>query len=175
MIYFMKPFPEEKVDVSGWNRFIRNDWFNKNFMNFVYALQIALIILPFLFRWSYEVNLLLRILIVAGTFLMHELLHFICIVGRGDVSLTHSGIFFWMHSNAVMTKWLFWLFMTLPFLVLTVAPLIALFFVRGNTFDFFLFLAWINAVIAGSDIINSILILFKPGKARFYRGYYTTE
>lgn len=175
MIYFMKSFPEEKVDISGWNRFIRNDWFNKNFMFFVYALQIMLLLLPFLFGWTYSVSVPLRILIGVSTFLVHEMLHFICIVRIGDVSLTHSGIFFWMHSNAIMTKWKFWLFMTLPFLVLTIVPLIALPFVSEGWFEFFLFVAWINAIIAGSDIINSVLILFKPRKAKFYRGYYAVE
>lgn len=174
MIYFMKPFPEERVDVSGWKRFIQNDWLNKNFMMFVYALQVGLLLLPFFFGWSFS-NLFVRILVGVSTFLVHELLHFICIVRRGDVSLTHSGIFFWIHSNAVMTKWQFWLFMTLPFLGLTVLPLAMLPFVSGSLTDLLLFVAWLNAVIAGADIWNSVLILFKPRKSKFYRGYYTIE
>lgn len=136
IIYFMKPFPEEKVDVSGWNRFIGNDWFNKNYMNFVYALQIVLLVLPFLLGWTYSGSILIRILLGVGIFLTHEILHFVCIVGIGDVSL----------------------------------PLVG-----DNYFDLFLFVAWLNAIIAGSDILNSVLILIKPGKAKFYRGYYIIE
>lgn len=174
MVYFMKPFPEEKVDVSGWTRFIQNEWFNKNFMVFVYALQAILLVLPFLFGWMFS-SLPIRLLTGVSTFLVHELLHILCIFNRGDISITHSGIFFWIHSNAVMTKWQFWLFMTLPFLGLTVLPLVILPFVSEGLVDFLLFVAWLNAVIAGADILNSILILSKPRKAKFYRGYYIVE
>ena len=174
MFYFMKPFPEERVDVSGWTRFIQNEWFNKNFMVFVYALQAILLVLPFLFRWMFS-SLPIRLLTGVSTFLVHELLHILCIFNRGDISITHSGVFFWIHSNAVMTKWQFWLFMTLPFLGLTVLPLVILPFVSEGLVDFLLFVAWLNAVIAGADILNSILILSKPRKAKFYRGYYIVE
>lgn len=174
MVYFMKPFPEEKVDVSGWTRFIQNQWFNKNFMIFVYALQAILLVIPFLFGWMYS-NVAMRLLVGVSTFLVHEFLHILCIFKKGDISITHSGVFFWIHSNAVMTKWQFWLFMTLPFLGLTVLPLVILPFVSENLVDLLLFVAWLNAVIAGADILNSILILPKPRKAKFYRGYYTVE
>lgn len=174
MLYFMKPFPEEKVDVTGYTRFIRSDWFNKNFMYFVYGLQAMLLLVPFLFGWTFS-SLPVRILAGISTFLVHELLHILVVFRKGDISITHSGIFFWIHSNAVMSKGQFWFFMTLPFLVLTVVPLLALPFVSGFWFDLLLFVAWLNAVIAGADILNSVLILFKPKKAKFYRGYYIVE
>ncbi len=174
MLYFMKPFPEEKVDVAGYTRFIKNDWFNKNFMYFVYGLQAMLLLLPFLLGWDFS-GLPVRIVAGISTFLVHELLHILVVFRKGDISITHSGIFFWIHSNAVMSKGQFWLFMTLPFLALTVVPLLALPFVSGFWFNLLLFVAWLNAVIAGADILNSVLILFKPRKAKFYRGYYTVE
>lgn len=34
------------------------------------------------------------------------------------------------------------------------------------------YVMWINAMIAGSDIINSALIAIKPNNSLFYRGYY---
>lgn len=172
MIYFMKPFPEEKVDITGYQRFIKNDWFNKNFMYFVYALQAMLLVLPFLFGWQFS-KLPIRLVAGIGTFLVHELLHILVVFRGGDISITHSGIFFWIHSNAVMSKGVFWLFMTLPFLVLTIVPLVTLPFVSGFWFELLLFVAWLNAIIAGADILNSVLILLKPRKAKFYRGYYT--
>ena len=38
----------------------------------------------------------------------------------------------------------------------------------------FLYIAWSNAIIASSDIINSPLILLKPNDSVFCRGYYKT-
>lgn len=87
----------------------------------------------------------------------------------------HSGIFFWLNSNAVMSKKRFWLFMTLPLLVLTIIPMSFLPLTSGFTYDVLMYILWINAIIAGSDIINSVLIALKPANAKFCRGYYIIE
>ena len=90
----------------------------------------------------------------------------------GDISLTHSGIFFWLNSNAVMSKKRFWLFMTLPLLVLTIIPMIFLLLTDGFGFELLRYILCVNAIIAGSDIINSILIAVKPSNVKFCGGYY---
>ena len=74
-----------------------------------------------------------------------------------------------------MSKKRFWMFMSLPLLVLTVIPLCLLPFTKGVIFEGMLYVLWINAIIAGVDIINSVLIAIKPAKAVFYRGYYKIE
>lgn len=93
----------------------------------------------------------------------------------GYISLTHSGIFFWLNSDAVMSKMRFWMFMSLPLLVLTVIPLCLLPFAKGVIFDGLLYVSWINAIIAGTDIINSVLIAIKPAKSVFCREFYKIE
>lgn len=108
-------------------------------------------------------------------FVCHELLHIVVVYRIGDISLTHSGIFFWLYSDAVMSKKRFWMFMSLPLLVLTVIPMCVLLFAKGVIFDGLLYVLSINAIIAGADIINSVLIAIKPAKAVFYRGYYKIE
>lgn len=74
-----------------------------------------------------------------------------------------------------MSKKRFWLFMTLPLLVLTLIPIFVLPFISGVTFEVLMYILWINAIIAGSDIINSILIAMKPANVKFCRGYYIGE
>lgn len=34
------------------------------------------------------------------------------------------------------------------------------------------YVAWVNSIIAGSDIINSVLIAIKPNNVLIYRGFY---
>ena len=74
-----------------------------------------------------------------------------------------------------MRKKRFWLFMTLPLLVLTIIPMSFLPLTSGFTYDVLMYILWINAIIAGSDIINSVLIAMKPANAKFCRGYYIIE
>jgi Protein of unknown function (DUF3267). len=119
-------------------------------------------------------NFFVKLLIFILVYIIHELLHVVVVFRQGNFSLTHSGIFFWLNSDAIMSKNRFWLFMTLPFLGLTVLPWVSLFFVSSEWYDLLRYVLWINAIIAGSDIINSVLILTKPRGAVFYRGYYKT-
>ncbi len=121
--------------------------------------------------WEFA-NWLIRIAVFCIVYVCHELLHIVVVYRIGDLSLTHSGIFFWLNSDAVMSKVRFWMFMTLPFLGLTLVPGVVLLFTDGFLFEVLRYVAWINAIIAGSDIINSVLILLKPNKAKFYRGFY---
>lgn len=45
MLYLFKPLPANDRDFSNWKPFIKNVWFRKHFMKFVYSLQIVLIII----------------------------------------------------------------------------------------------------------------------------------
>jgi len=175
MIYFFKAIPPSDVDFSIWQPFIKSEWFRKHFMKFVYLLQFILILISIAFGvWEFS-NWLLKIIIFSMVFITHELLHILVVYKIGDIYLTHSGIFFWLNCNAVMSKTRFWLFMTLPLFALTIAPMFLLSLVEGVTFELLRFVLWVNAIIAGSDIINSILIAMKPSNAKFCRGYYVIE
>lgn len=134
MFYFFKPLPESDMDLSKYTPFIGNEWFRKNFMKFAYTLQLILLIVSILLGvWNFS-NWIIRTITFCVIFICHELLHILVVYRIGDISLTHSGMFFWLNSNAVMSKKRFWMFMTLPLIV---------------------------------------LIIIKPSKAKFYRGYYT--
>lgn len=172
MFYFLKPLPPGDMDFSKYSPFIKNTWFRKHFMKFVYGLQIVLVFTSMVLGvWNFS-NCFIKTIIFIAVFVCHELLHVLVICRIGDVSLTHSGIFFWLNSNAVMSKKRFWLFMTLPLLGLTILPMLVLPLAKGLVYDVLLYILWINAIIAGSDIINSILIAIKPSNTEFYRGYY---
>lgn len=172
MIYWMKHLPKVEIDETEYKPFIKNEWFRRNFMWFVYGLQILLVIGS---MWSgiwRFADGLFELMVFGITFLIHELLHVLIVFSKGDLSLTHSGIFFWLNSDAKMTKTRFFSFVSTPFLVLTALPAIASLFVNGDLMYLLQFIAWINSIIAGADIINMVLILFKPRKAIFYRGFY---
>ena len=62
--------------------------------------------------------------------------------------------------------------MTLPLLVLTIIPMIFLPLTDGFVFELLRYILCVNAIIAGSDIINSILIAVKPSNVKFCGGYY---
>ena len=105
-------------------------------------------------------------------YLVHELLHISVVWRIGDISLTHSGIFFWLNSSAKMSKIRFLLFMSMPLLILSIIPMIIALFSDGFVYRYMRYIAWINAIIAGADIINTILIIIKPRNSVFYRGFY---
>lgn len=172
MLYFMKPLPKFIIDITDWKPFIKNQWFRNNFMYFVYCLQVMLYIFSNLFGVWDSSDIFIIVGVSIGTFIIHELLHVIVIYKVGDISITHSGIFFWITSGAVLSKLRFFVFMSLPFFSLTVVPAILCIFYHGELKDIVVYIAWINSMIAGSDIINSILIAIKPNSSLFYRGYY---
>ena len=175
MLYFMKPLPTGKIDVTEWSPFIKNQWVRKHFMYFVYCLQAVLLILSILFGvWNFS-NVFIKIVLLIGTYIIHELLHTIVICKVGDISITHSGIFLWITSGAVLTKSRFFVFMSLPFIVLTLIPAILCIFLSGEAWNIACYIAWLNAIIAGADIINTVLIAIKPKKSLFYRGYYKAD
>lgn len=145
-------------------------------MKFVYLLQFIIFLIPFIFETPFsQMNMFTLIVIGIVVFIIHESIHIAIIKKKGDISLTFSGIFFWLHTNAILSKKRFWFFMTSPFLVLTVIPAALSLFTSGDFQSILLFISWINAFISGSDIINSILIAIKPKNAVFCNGYYQVK
>ena len=115
---------------------------------------------------------MIRVIVFLVVYPIHELLHISVVFKKGDIYLNHSGIYFWLTPNVELTKGRFWLFMTLPLIVLTGVTGIVSVFTDGTVGEYLCYIAWINAIIAGSDIINSVLIAIKPSRTAFYRGYY---
>ena len=174
MIYWVKTPPPADIDYNEYKPFIRNDWFRKNYMWFAYGLMALLMATGWFIPGIRGISMRIRLALVIPVFVIHELLHFLIVFRIGNVSLTHSGIYFWMHSDAHMSKGRFWLFVSLPLVTLTFVPALSAPAFSGPVRSCLAYIAWLNAVIAGSDIINSALILIKPWKAVFWRGYYKT-
>ncbi|WP_430352240.1 DUF3267 domain-containing protein [Viridibacillus arvi] len=176
MIIWFRHLPQISMDLVEWIPFIKNNWFRKHFMKFVYLLQITILLMSLFFdAWSVPINTFALILIGIFVFIIHESLHIVVINKKGDISLTFRGTFFWLHTNAVLSKMRFWIFMSLPLIGLSVVPAIVSFYVSGNIKSILLFVSWINLWISSSDIINSFLIVIKPKNSVFCRGYYRVE
>ena len=142
-------------------------------MKFVYTLQIFVILIPIFYNDWFPSLSLLTLLVISGIlFILHECLHIITIYHKGDLSLTFRGVFFWIHTNVPLNKLHFFTFMGLPFFGLSVLPFIASFFVNGSLQSILLYISWFNTIVSGSDILNLFLIMLKPNKAIFCRGYY---
>ncbi|MGH0924465.1 DUF3267 domain-containing protein [Bacillus pacificus] len=164
------------MDLSEWNPFIQNNWHRKHYMKFVYVLQIIIFLIPNYFGASFtDLNIFYLIIIGILVFIIHECLHIIVINNKGDISLTRSGVFFWLNTNAILSKARFWTFMSLPIIVLSVIPAIISSCVSGNIKSILLFVCWINSIISASDIYNSLLIAMKPKHSIFCRGYYKVK
>ncbi|WP_102272154.1 DUF3267 domain-containing protein [Cytobacillus massiliigabonensis] len=173
MILWFRHLPQVRLDLSEWTPFIQNDWFRKHYMKFVYLLQVIIFLVPyFVGGWFPRIPMFALFLIGILVFIIHEALHIIVVNKKGDISLTFRGIFFWLHTNAILSNPRFWIFMSLPFIALSIVPLIISLFLSEDLKSVLLFVSWINAMISGSDIINSFLIAMKPKNSEFCRGYY---
>jgi hypothetical protein len=176
MIIWFRHLPQKNMDLSEWTPFIRNNWYRKHYMKFVYLLQIIILLIPYFFRIGFShINSFAIIIIGILVFIIHECLHIIVINKKADISLTFSGIFFWLNTNATLSKSRFWVFMSLPFIVLSVVPAVMSLYVSGNIRIILLFICWINSLISSSDIYNSFLIAIKPKNTVFCRGYYQVK
>ncbi|SCV20134.1 Uncharacterized protein BCRIVMBC845_02640 [Bacillus cereus] len=145
-------------------------------MKFVYLFQIIIFMIPYFFETSFtHINIFYLIIIGILVFIIHECLHILVISKKGDISLTFSGIFFWLNTNATLSKIRFWVFMSFPVIALSVVPAMMSFFASGNIKSILLFICWINTFISASDIYNSFLIAMKPKNSFFCRGYYQVK
>ncbi|WP_225229904.1 DUF3267 domain-containing protein [Sporosarcina quadrami] len=173
MIIWFRHLPQIRMDVEEWKPFIRQAWLRKHFMKIVYVLMAAFILTPIWYLGSLapleNFPLLLIMLLV---FVIHEAIHMLVIHKKGDMSLTFKGIYFWIHTNSILSKKRYWVFMSLPFIGLSIIPAIASLFVLGDLKTLLLFIGWFNLIISASDIVNSILIIMKPNRSEFCRGYY---
>ncbi|MFE4709798.1 DUF3267 domain-containing protein [Paenibacillus sp. NPDC056722] len=173
MILWFRHLPEKSLDVSEWKPFIKNDFFRTHYMKLVYLLMVIFFLAPEWFGERFtSITHLPLILIIILVFIIHEIIHIFVINSKGDISLTFRGIFFWLNTNAILSKKRFWIFMSLPFIALTIIPAITSLFLYGEIKSLILFISWFNLVISSSDIVNSILILIKPNTSEFCRGYY---
>lgn len=190
MIVSFKALSPDK-ERKDWKPFIGNSWFRNHFMLFVYCFMLFLFIITRqvgsriypvqekLFSQWIQTERLLKIstalyfvLLYGLLYLCHEVIHILVIYKKGDISITHRGIFLWINTNAVLSKKRFWFFMSLPILVLSVLPFILSCFLHGYIKLLFVHLGLVNLMIASSDCINSVLILLKPNGAWFCRGFY---
>ncbi len=145
-------------------------------MKFVYLLQIIIFLIPYFFKIGFtHINIFYLIIIGIFVFIIHECLHILVLNKKGDISLTCSGIFFWLNTNAILSKARFWVFMSLPIIVLSIVPAVMSFYVSGNMKSIMLFICWINTFISASDIYNSFFIAIKPKNSVFCRGYYQVK
>ncbi len=175
MILWFRHLPQISMNLVEWTPFIQNNWFRKHYMKFVYLLQITIFLMSWFFHARFApIHTFALILIGIIVFIIHESLHILVINKKGDISLTFRG-FFWLHTNAVLSKMRYWLFMSLPFIVLSVVPAIVSFYVSGTIKSILLFVSLVNLWISASDIINSFLIAIKPKNSVFCRGYYRVE
>jgi Putative zincin peptidase len=173
MIHWFHHLPQLNMNPSEWTHFIQNSWFRKHFMKFAYLLQIIVFLVPGLMGGLFTgMPLYILILIGIAVFIVHEFLHIVIVYKKGDISLTFSGTFFWLNTNAILSKRRFLVFMSLPFIGLSVVPAVVALFVSGDMKILLLFVSWINFIISAADIINSVLIAVKPRGAVFCRGYY---
>ncbi|MFS0780242.1 DUF3267 domain-containing protein [Bacillus sp. 1P06AnD] len=164
------------MDWSEWTPFIQNNGYRTHYMKCVYLFQTLLFLIPFFFETSFShIHIYLLVIIGILVFIIHECIHIVAVNKKGDSSFTFSGLFFWLHTNAILSKIRFWVFMSAPFLLLSVMPAILSFYVSSNITSILLFISWINAVISSSDIINSMLIMIKPRKSVFCSVYYRVE
>ncbi|KMN46165.1 DUF3267 domain-containing protein [Bacillus sp. LK2] len=164
------------MDFSEWTPFIKNNWYQKHYMKFVYLLQIIIFLIPYFFGVGFtHINIFYLIIIGIFVFIIHECLHILVIRNKGDISLTCTGIFFWLNTNTILSKARFWVFMSLPIIVLSVVPAVMSFYISGNMKSIILFVCWINTFISASDIYNSFLIAIKPKNSVFCRGYYQVK
>lgn len=173
MILWFRHLPQLSIDMSEWHPFIKNHWFRNHYMKFVYLLQVIILFIPnFIGGWFPHINTFILILAGVLVFVSHEILHIMVIIKQGDISLTFKGIFFWIHTDAILSKARFWVFMSLPFVTLSMLPFILSFVSSEDIKSILLFVSWINTLISASDIINSFLIAIKPKNSEFRRGFY---
>ena len=173
MIYWNKELPKLNINYSEYEPFIGNEWLRKKYMYFTYGIMVVLFVLALITGGLSAGNLLIRVLIFPFVYVIHEFLHIIIVFQKGDIYLNYfGGIYLWLTPDIELPKRRFWLYMTLPLLVLTGLTGIGSLFSSGAIKEYLCYIAWLNAIIAGSDIINSVLIMIKPVDSRFYRGYY---
>ena len=172
MLYIGRELPKIDFDENEYKPFIRREWFRRNYMWFAYGLMFLLFITALSLGRLRAGHFIIKLVLFAITYVVHELLHIATVFRKGDIYLNRSGIYLWLTPDFILSKREFWIFMTLPFLVLTCLVGLSSCLVPSHISIYLKYIAWINSIIAGSDIINSALIMMMPRNSYFYRGYY---
>jgi hypothetical protein len=177
MIYWFKNLPAKPLHGDTWKPVIPYKWLIKNFMVTVYVLQFSLIILFMLYlrnipnvmngdinphSLSHEILSYISdniFILIIAVFIIHELLHITVIFNKADFSITFSKLYFWINTNAELSKYRAFTFVFLPLFILTVTPFISSLFITNDLAYFFRIIAFLNLIISSADIINSTFIL----------------
>ena len=190
MIYWLQNLPMPLYD-DKWKPVISYKWLRESFMAFVYLLQFVLFVLFMIYvkthTLNYDINMnssiykilsyisnhksIIYISLIA-MFIGHEILHIIVIFKKGDFSITFNWLYFWITTNAEMSKFRYFLFTFLPLFILAAIPFIISLFIFNDLAFIIRLIAFGNLIISSADIINIIFILTKPNKAIFCRGMY---
>jgi|GEM_PF-1505822 len=187
MIYWFKDLPFKPLRDDIWKPVIPYKWLRENFMAAVYILQFVLFALFMLYINVYipkgldSAPVVIRISIpksliylsVILVWFIHEIIHIAVIFNKGDFSVTFKNLFFWINTNAELSKFRYLIFISLPLLVLTAIPFVISLFMFNNLTYVLRIYAFYNLIISPADIINIIFILPKPNKAIFYGGMYS--
>ena len=78
MIVWFRHLPQINLDSSEWKPFIRNTWFRKQFMKFVYLLMVIFFLAPNWFGVEFnQMTIIPLIWIILCVFVLHELFIFL--------------------------------------------------------------------------------------------------
>ena len=184
MIYWFKNLPSPLYD-DKWKPVISYKWLRESFMAAVYLSQFVLFILFMIYTknyipkvMKYDLNLQVSIpqwviyISVIAMLIIHEILHVAVILNKGDFSITFSNLFFWVTTNAELSKFRYFIYIFLPLLIFTVIPFIISLFISNDLAHIIRIIAFGHILFSPADIINSIFTLTKPNKAIFCRGMY---
>ena len=184
MIYWFKNLPPKSFDDNVWKPVIPYKWLRKNFMVAVYVLQFLLLVIFMIYVKNIQnvmkgdLNLQISIpqsliyISLIAIIIIHEMLHIAVIFNKGDFSITFHNLFFWIATNAELSKLRYFIFIFLPLLILTVIPFIISLFIFNDLKYILKIYSLFNLLISSADVINTVFVLSKPNKAIFDSGMY---
>ena len=186
MIYWFQNLPPKSLYDDVWKPVIMYKWLRKSFMAAVYILQFVLLIVFMIYVKNYIPNILNSVPVVIrisiprsaiyisliAMLVVHEILHIAVIFSKGDFSITFRHLFFWINTDAELSKFRYFIFICLPLFILSVIPFIISLFFYNNLTYVLRIIAFFNLIISSADVINAVFILPKPNKAIFCRGMY---
>ena len=174
MIYWFKNMPPKLTEFDDWVPLLQNDFLKKNHILIAQGLGVIILLLGIKTMFSTAVELFNQILIPIIIFilLLHESLHVLPVIKYGDISLNIKSGFFWVKTNAELSKKHQILYLSLPLIILSVIPLfLALFFSEQLKF-LLIFISFINIACSTSDILNLFYVISKPNNSIFCMGNY---
>jgi len=178
MIYWFIELPPKPFDdnIKIWKLVIPYKWLRECFMAVVYLLQFVLVIVLMTYirnytpKYDYDINSQSVILIykifsyisnhrsiiyitIITMPVIHELLHIAVIFNKGDFSITFKHFFFWITSNAEMSKFRYFTFTFLPLFILAGIPFILSFFAFNTLAFIFRVIALYNLIISTASVL----------------------